>query len=970
MNWLTNIIVLQLILGQALSYLTCLKSQKCSCQKNFEIDEIEVTCNSSTVRANMKRSLVEIQCNFDQIQWEQFFNQINVKQLNYKNCILSDSGIHHNMAILGINEVKDIYLINMKLISSLERSYLIHLESLNLLDISSTNLILTNESFEGTPHLKQLFLRDNNIEELPNGVFKRLRNLEILDLGGNKLSKIDSDIFDGVPLTNLFLYSNHLKTLNLNIPSLKHLDVSNNRLTSITVENLNKLVQLSLNKNNIITVTGKLFKNTSLEFIKYNYGNFTVPDEFLSSLYNLNEVQLTYLKLENVPENMIWNSSNITVLSLASNRLKELPVNFFRDSNKMKVLNLSKNQIEKIDHQLLKPLTQLEELNLSNNLISQINNNGLSCLGNLIYLYLENNQIMNIERRALNMNNLKYLNLAYNKISNLSPNNLFSFEYLGKVEVIDLSHNNIVNFAFGWHNLLKLQKVNLSKNNFTVLSIEEIHNLNTRLKIDLSLNPFKVIDLSLLEFLVRESDISLNTNTTPILHVILSGNRLICGCQNFDFARYLQNQMPKITYKYIQIEQNLSCDDGTEFANVKLDSLTCDWKFYDDVDKTDCSECECTFRPYDRSAIMNCSSRNLTFAPKTIISSRHINYIELNLQNNSIMELPDYKHLNIQKLNVGYNKLTKINITHLPKHIMELNLEHNNLMKISELILNDTLTNLNRLSMSGNPWACNCEANDTFKFIHKYSSKISDLANITCASSVPLYTLQTMKEICQDSYELKNVNLMVACISLAVCGVLLGLLLSFYYRYTTEIKIWLYSHNVTWPISEKSLDQDKKYDAFLSFSHKDLELVAKHLVPELEGGNTPFKLCLHYRDWVVGDFIPSQISRSVDESRRTIIVLSKNFLDSIWGLTEFRTAYTNVLKEKRNRIIVILYGDISTEELDLELKTYLSMNTYIKWGDYWFWEKLRYALPHGLETRKKIRTKTIVPDKLNPLSLS
>lgn len=667
MYWLTNIIILQLILGQALSYLTCLKSHKCSCQKHAEREEIEVTCNSSTVVANIMDSLVEIQCNSDEIQWEQFFNQINVTKLNYKNCILLNSGIHRTMTILGINEVQTIRMINMKLIGSLERLYLAHLKSVKQLDISSTKLMLTNESFEGTPHLTKLFLRNNNIEEIPSGVFKQLINLVILDLGENKLSKIDSDVFDGIPLTGLILDSNYLKTLSLNVPSLKHLDVSNNRLISITVENLNKLVELSLNKNNLITVEGKLFKNTSLESLKYNYGNFTVPDEFLSSLYRLHKVQLTSLKLENVPENMIWNSSNITELSLASNCLKELPVHFFRDSVRLKVLDLSKNQIEKIDYRLLTPLTKLEKLDLSNNFISEINNYGLSYLKNLIRLNMENNNIRNIERQAFNINKLKYLKLAHNNISNLAINNLFSFDYLGQVEDIDLSDNNIISIDIGWLNLLRLKNVNLSRNNFTILNMDEIQYLDARVKINLDSNPFKIIDLTQLEFFVHESDILLNTNTR---HITLSGNRLICGCQNFDFARYLKNQMPKSVYKYIQIEQNMYCNDGREFANVKIDSLTCDWKFYHDVNKTDCSECECTFRPYDRSAIMNCSNRNLTLAPKTIISSRNINYTELNLQNNLIVELPDFKHLNIRKLNVGYNKLTKINISQLPSHLM------------------------------------------------------------------------------------------------------------------------------------------------------------------------------------------------------------------------------------------------------------------------------------------------------------
>lgn len=205
----------------------------------------------------------------------------------------------------------------------------------------------------------------------------------------------------------------------------------------------------------------------------------------------------------------------------------------------------------------------------------------------------------------------------------------------------------------------------------------------------------------------------------------------------------------------------------------------------------------------------------------------------------------------------------------------------------------------------------------------------------------------------------------IVAISLAIFGLLLAL----YKSYKTEITIWLYSHNITWPISEESLDQDKKYDAFISYSSEDLEFVSKHLVPGLEDSNLPFKLCLHYRDWVVGDFIPAQIARSVDESRRTIIVLSKNYLDSVWGRTEFRAAYSSALNERRSRIIVILYGEILTEDLDPELKTYLSMNTYIKWGDYWFWEKLRYALPHRPDTAKKSRTKIIVPDKLNPLKL-
>lgn len=98
-----------------------------------------------------------------------------------------------------------------------------------------------------------------------------------------------------------------------------------------------------------------------------------------------------------------------------------------------------------------------------------------------------------------------------------------------------------------------------------------------------------------------------------------------------------------------------------------------------------------------------------------------------------------------------------------------------------------------------------------------------------------------------------------------------------------------------------------------------------------------------------------QVHNSIRDSRRTIVILSPHFHDSRWARFELRVALLNAFDEKRSRVIIVLNGELNDiEDMDEDLELYLKLNTYIKWTDYWFWSKIKYAMPH----RKAVEVNT------------
>ena len=103
-----------------------------------------------------------------------------------------------------------------------------------------------------------------------------------------------------------------------------------------------------------------------------------------------------------------------------------------------------------------------------------------------------------------------------------------------------------------------------------------------------------------------------------------------------------------------------------------------------------------------------------------------------------------------------------------------------------------------------------------------------------------------------------------------------------------------------------------------------------------------YKFCIHQRDWKVGDKILDNISNSIQDSYRTIVLLSNSFLASRWCQHEFDEAY------KENKLIVIMMNDENVLNFDKHktIKSYVECCTYLDREDSNLWKKLAYCLPY------------------------
>ena len=278
-----------------------------------------------------------------------------------------------------------------------------------------------------------------------------------------------------------------------------------------------------------------------------------------------------------------------------------------------------------------------------------------------------------------------------------------------------------------------------------------------------------------------------------------------------------------------------------------------------------------------------------------------------------------------------------------------------------------------QLFLANNVWECWCNEERELgltEWLVRFTPRIQDIHHMHCydRSQYPalLRDMKRPRDRCSalDTQNTQSSQFPVVSEStpesfMVIVGIVLGcicfliiVLVALALRYRYEIQVRLYSRfRLRLCSSMETEDEESEYgyekicDAFISYSDLDEHLVLGELAPRLEFGSPKYKLFLHYRDHPLGMRTPESIVQGVQLSKRTILVLSENYLKREWSKLDFKTAHQQVFKDKKNKIIIVLLGDIQMKDLDVDLRIYLKQNPCLQWGEKLFWKKLYYALP-------------------------
>ncbi|XP_024085373.1 chaoptin-like [Cimex lectularius] len=339
------------------------------------------------------------------------------------------------------------------------------LKSLIWLALDNNSLrSVTQSALYSFRNLQYLNLEGNRLSHIPIGIFHPSihRDLRDIRLSFNHLISVDPHMFSGLPeVQSIVLSGNQINTIKTNafrsLPSKLSVILSDNKISTISPRAFNDiatLVRLDLQSNELQDFSLSAFQNVTAPYLPLNL--------------NLSRNQISNLRVADIMRPVCINTIDLT-----HNRISFVPKEFFESiSLSLCKIFLGYNHITKLDEMAFSELPQLQVLTL------------------------QHNSIVSLRKRAfVGLGNLQILDLSHNHIEQL---HMEQFKSLSRLRVVDLSFNHIRSIPRDAFQNTKLERLDLSNNEFLVVPGAALGEVGFTLRIlDMSHNHIERLDSTL-----------------------------------------------------------------------------------------------------------------------------------------------------------------------------------------------------------------------------------------------------------------------------------------------------------------------------------------------------------------------------------------------------------------------------------------------------------------------------------------
>ncbi|CAH1127122.1 unnamed protein product [Ceutorhynchus assimilis] len=562
--------------------------------------------------------------------------------------------------------------------------------------------------------IRELYLRSCGITHVDPAAFAGLENvLEVLDLSGNNISLLPTDVFQRFQYIKALMLKDNMVT-NWNIMdtmngfqfSLYKLDLSGVDNALVNMQNLRRLrslraltlsrlsepnispedfvefgldlEELSITYANLQSIKSNAFRHVhGLKFIDFSDNNIGTIEtnafkEIGHSLVTLRLAHAFSSSFSSVPSDPFKVLSNLEVLDLSNNKFRTMGETSFHFLGCLRVLELQDNMIEVVHKGTFQSdiHTNLEQIFLSFNFIRSISQYTFVHLPKLEQLHLDDNKIESLERRSfMSLEQLKRLNLKGNKLSTISYE---AFQNLPELEHLDMAYNNLEKFEFSMFDqvgTLAMFHLNVSHNNLRDLLVSVPTTFETDVGFGSYHSNIKVLDLSF-------------------------NNISVIGKQFFRPAEI------SLTSLYLSHNQIMNATKDV-FGNMPhLQWLDLSWNQIYEMDFD-------MFRNTKKLQVLDVSYNRITDMPNDIF--RFLSNLRMaDLSHNRIRMLPDnlFREEGLERLDVSHNLLSKVPLSSLAtpaaQTLCELDLSWNLISSLSHGGLLDRFKKLNYLDLSYN----------------------------------------------------------------------------------------------------------------------------------------------------------------------------------------------------------------------------------------------------------------------------